>query len=168
MTLELQYYVDLPGRDLTIPDAGSVVWIDIEPGCFQDAQAVRDQGTANTAAGMVTGIYCSRNSLPPVFGDSTELADYPLPLWVADYRPPHDFIPFSGWTTYALWQYWSNGYLGVNCDLSITPDGRLFADISNFSSLTQRQADYFKTTLSGVVIGLQNAAIARKFKEQLT
>lgn len=168
MTLELQYYVDLPGRDLTIPDTGSVVWIDIEPGCFQSIEDVRAQGTANTAAGMATGIYGNRTSISAVVGDSTELS--PWPLWYADYRPPlwDTYTAFNGWDMLpALWQFWSGGYCGINCDLSITVDGRLFADISNYTNLTQKQADFLKTTLDGVVIGLQDAAIARHQKELL-
>jgi len=167
VSLELQYYHDLPGRDITIPDKGSVNWIDIEPGCFQKAQDVRDAGTRNTAAGMVTGLYCNATSLVPVFGNSQELSAWPL--WYADYRPPDfsTFVPFGGWVSPALWQFWSDGYLGINCDLSITPDGRLFADISNFSSLTQKQADFIKFTLDGVIIGIQDAAKARRFKEML-
>lgn len=121
--MELQYYVDIPGRDLTIPDAGAMVWIDIEVGCFQDAQQVREQGTANTAAGMVTGIYGNRASIPPVFGDSTELAAYGCPLWYADYRPPDfaSFQPFNGWDKPLIWQYSSDGLLGINCDLNLMP-----------------------------------------------
>ncbi len=172
MSLELQYYVDLPGRDLTIPDPNSVVWIDIEPGCFQDAQDVRDQGTANTAAGMRTGIYCNRYSLAPVFGDSQELA--PWPLWLADYRPPdyQSFVPFNGWASPALWQWSSSGWMTpvglINADVSITPEGRVFVDISNFTSLGPKEAQFLKYTVDGVVIGLQNAAIARQQKALLS
>lgn len=170
MTLELQYYVDKPGRDLRVPNKGSVVWIDVEPGCFTDPQAVRDQGTKNTAAGMKTGIYTGRWIFPTYYGASTELANYPCPLWYADYRPPDysTFVPFNGWTKPALWQFYPDGYCGVNADLSITPDGRLFADISNYSALTPKQAGYFKYTLDGVVIGLQDAAKAKQFKELLS
>lgn len=166
--LEIQYYVDLPGRDIGICDPGSVCWVDIEPGCFQDAQLVRIEGTRITNAGLRYGTYGNKTSIQPVFGESIELAEWPL--WVADYRPPDfaAFEAFNGWDSPALWQYWSGGYLGVNCDLSITPDGRLFADISNFTVLTQKQADYFKHTLDGVVIGLQDSRKARKFKELLS
>lgn len=166
--IELQYYVDLPGRDLSICDPGSVVWVDIEVGCFQDADDVRAEGSRITEAGLRYGTYCNQTSLTPVFGSSNELSLWPL--WLADYRPPDyfTFVPFNGWTEPALWQYYPDGYVGVNCDLSITPDGRLFADISNYTTLTQKQADYFKHTLDGVVIGLQDAAKARHFKELLS
>lgn len=120
---ELQYYVDLPGRDLSIPDRGAMVWIDIEVGCFQRAQDVRNQGTLNTTKGLRTGIYCNRTSLQPVFGDSSELADFGLPLWYASYIPPRWdwFIPFNGWTSPYMWQYaGSVDFQGVNCDLNIT------------------------------------------------
>lgn len=166
--LELQYYCDLPHREISIAEPGSVVWVDIEVGCFQSAEDVRAEGTRITSAGLKYGTYCNKTSLEPVFGDSDELAAWPL--WVADYRPPDfsTFVPFNGWTEPALWQFWSDGYLGVNCDLSITPDGRLFADISNYTTISQKQADFFKHTLDGVVIGLQDAAIARKFKAMLS
>lgn len=167
MSLDLQYYCDLPGRDLSICDPDSVCWVDIEPGCFQDAQQVRDEGTRITEAGLRYGTYCGRYTLLPEF-EGGELS--PWPLWYADYRPPdfQTFQEFGGWLLPDLWQYWSDGYLGVNCDLSITPDGRLFADISNYTTLTQKQADYFKHTLDGVVIGLQSAAKAREFKAMLS
>ncbi len=187
MSLELQWYVDIPGRDLSIPNPGEWCWVDIEPGCFQDAQQVRDQGTANTTAGLPTGIYCGRYTLPAVFGDSTELADFGLPLWHAAYEPPdyQSFIPYNGWDKPALWQWSSAGFITgfdqhqnriiVNCDMNITPDGRWFLDLSNYSEqlvsggpFTQREADFIKHTFAGVVIGLQNAAIARQLKGLLS
>lgn len=168
MSLEIQYYADKPGRDLSICDPGSVVWCDVEPGCFQSVQDVRDFGTLVTERGLRYGTYGNKTSIAAVFGDSEELAAWPL--WYADYRPPDlaTFEPFNGFQNPDLWQYWSDGYLGINCDLSITPDSRLFADISNYTTLTQKQADFLKHTLDGVVIGLQNAQTARKQKGLLT
>ncbi len=118
--------------------------------------------------GLRYGTYGNRWSIVPVMGDSEELA--PWPLWYADYRPPDfsTFEPFLGWAEPALWQYYPDGYCGVNADLSITPDGRIFADISNYTTLNPKQANYFKFTLDGVVIGLQDPVKARRFKEQLT
>lgn len=173
--MELQYYVDIPGRDITIPDPGSMVWIDIEEGCFTDAQDVRDQGTANTAAGLASGAYCNPTSIAPVFGDSTELADYGLRLFHAAYEVPDfaNFKPYNGWTKPDFWQWSSSGYMTpsglINCDMIVDMNGRLGADFSNYSdqSLTYRQAEYVKHTLSFAIIGLQNAAIARKQKELL-
>lgn len=184
MTLELQYYCDLPGRDISICDPGSVCWVDIEVGCFQDAQLVRDEGTRITEAGLRYGTYCNRSSLEPVFGDSDELSTWPL--WYADYRPPNyaSFVPFNGWTEPALWQWSSGGYVvsvdnigrrrTLNCDMSVTPDGRVFVDLSNYSSknvsgqeFDQSDADFLKYTVQGVVIGLQSVVKARRFKEML-
>lgn len=168
MSLEVQYYADKPGRDLTIPDAGSVVWCDIEPDCFESQQEVRDFGTLVTGMGLRYGTYGNKTSIGAVFGSSDELAAWPL--WYADYRPPdfNTFDPFNGWTAPDLWQYWSDGYLGINCDMSITPDGRIFADISNYTVLTSKQAEYLKATLDGVIIGLQDARVARLQKRLLT
>ncbi len=129
---EFQYYVDLPGRDLSIASPNEWVWIDIERGAFEDAQAVRDQGSACTAAGLQTAIYCNKTSIQPVFGDSSELADWPCPLIYAGYRPPDfgTFQPFNGWASPAAWQYSSqgmrynkgDGYTSVNCDLLLAPE----------------------------------------------
>lgn len=168
MTLEIQYYADKPGRDLSICDPGSVVWCDIEPGCFENAADVRAFGTLVTSLGLRYGTYTGRWIFPDVFGASEELAQWPL--WYADYRPPDfsTFEPFNGWTEPALWQYWSGGYCGINCDLSVTPDMRLFADISNYTTLTPKAAEFIKYTFSGVVIGLQNTAIAKMQKGMLT
>lgn len=166
--LELQYYADRPGRDLSICDPGSVVWGDVEPGCFESAQDLRDFGTLVTSIGFRYGTYGNKWSIQALFGESEELA--PWPLWYADYRPPDfsTFEPFNGFTVPALWQYWSGGYCGINCDLSITPDGRIFADLSNYSQyLSAKQANYLKTTLDGVVIGLQNGDIAKQQKGML-
>jgi hypothetical protein len=172
VTLELQFYVDRPGRDLTIPNPGDWVWVDVEPGCFTDLQSIRDQGTANTAAGLSTGIYTSRYFFQSLISTtSTELADFGCPLWTADYRPPFfdTFVPYNGWQAPALWQYAGTTTLyGATVDLSITPDGRLFCDISNYTNLTPRAAEYIKATLDGCVIGLQDASIARKQKELLS
>lgn len=171
--MELQYYVDLPGRDLSIPDPGSMVWIDIETGCFQDAQQVRDQGTANTAAGLGTGIYCNQPSLAPVFGDSTELADFGCRLFHAAYETPDfaNFKPYNGWTKPDFWQWSSSGYMTpsglINCDMIVDMNGRLGCDISNYTLLDAKQAEYIKHTLSFCIIGLQNATAARKQKELL-
>ena len=74
--------------------------------------------------------------------------------------------------------------------MSITPDGRVFVDISNYTTLsaarpksnlrslmarafspvtlTPSQANYLKYTVDAVVIGLQDAAKARYFKALLS
>ncbi len=169
MTLEIQYYADKPDRDLSICTPGSVTWGDAEPGCFESADDMRTFGTLVTSLGFRYGTYGNRYTIPALFGNSEELT--PWALWYADYRPPdfEHFEPFNGFVVPDLWQYWSGGYCGINCDLSITPDGRLFADISNYSSyLTAKQANYFKFTLDGVVIGLQNGDIAKQQKEILS
>lgn len=126
-----EYYVDLgPGkRDLSIVAPGEWCWIDIELGCFQDAQNVRDQGSENTAAGARTLIYCNETSLKPVFGDSTELANYGCELVYAAYVPPlpKHWTPFNGWQTWREWQCSSMGlrinkgssFEDINCDLLV-------------------------------------------------
>jgi len=174
MTLELQYYADRPGRDLTIPGPGSVVWGDWELGCFQVQQDLRDFGSLVTSMGLRYGTYCNRYSLQTgeAWGDSTELS--PWPLFYADYRAPDfaTFVPFNGFTLPALWQWSSSGYMTpaglVNADVSLTPDGRLFLDISNWTTLTTKQAEFIKYAAAGVVIGLQDAAKARRFKALLS
>lgn len=122
--VELQWYVDRPGRDITIASPGDIVWIDIEPDCFVTAASVREQGTKNTSLGLRTGIYCNRTSIQNVFGDSSELADYGLPLWYANYIPPRWdwFQPFNGWNEPVIWQYSSGGFLGINCDLNVAKE----------------------------------------------
>lgn len=124
-----EYYEDLPGRNLDICEPGQWVWIDIELGCFQDAQAVRDQGTENTTRGLKTLIYCNETSLRPVFGDSHELADYGCGLIYASYVPPlpKNWQPFNGWEQWTEWQCSSMGMrinrgagvAEINCDLLV-------------------------------------------------
>jgi hypothetical protein len=126
---DFEYYEDLPGRNLDICEPGQWVWIDIELGCFQDANAVRMQGTLNTDAGLKTLIYCNETSLQPVFGDSTELADFGCELVYAAYVPPlpKNWTPFNGWTQWREWQCSSMGMRinkgqggeDINCDLLV-------------------------------------------------
>jgi hypothetical protein len=128
---EFQSYEDLPGRHLDSTRPGEVTWIDIEPMCFQNAQQVREQGSINTEHGLITAIYGNRESIYPIFGDSTELADYGCPLIYADYRPPlyNTFKPFNGWQRPAAWQCSSLGLhlprglgsVDINADLLIAP-----------------------------------------------
>ncbi len=117
----LQYYVDKLGRDLSIPDSGSRVWVDIEVGCFIRRADVLLEVSVLLNAGLDPGIYGNESSITPVMGVSTELSR--LPLWWANYNGvPADFsgfIPFNGWTECEMWQYSSNGVAGINCDLNL-------------------------------------------------
>ncbi len=122
--VDLMYYIERPGRDLTIPDAGSVVWVDIEEGCFVERnetlaalQSVKDHG-------LTPYVYGNRYSIEPVFGQSTELSGYPLVH--AEYpRDGHvpdmtEFSPYNGWEKPAIWQYSSGGVAGINADLCVS------------------------------------------------
>ncbi len=109
--LERAFYVDIPGRDLTIPEPGSYCFVDIEPGCFEtwilafvELAKIRD-------AGLREGVYCNETSLRTVgIGPGTDLSPYTL--WYANYqssRPTSNVlpVPFNGWTSCLMWQ-WSN------------------------------------------------------------
>jgi len=165
-----RYYVDRPGRDLSPCRPGAKVYIDIEPGCFTDPQEVRDEGTRLTKAGFKVGIYTNQTSFEPVFGASPECAEWGCPLWVAswDVIPYAHFRSFNGWTQPELWQYSNKGIAGINADLNSDPEGRLFADISNYTTLTPYEAWVLRTHCQGVVIGLQNTAIARMQSDLLS
>lgn len=118
---KLRYYIDKPGRDLTIPDAGAPVYVDIELGCFTRRADVLAAIPQLRARNLAPGIYGNETSIVPVMGVSTELAD--LPLWDANYREGvvdfSSFEPFNGWTSPEMLQYSSGGVAGINCDLSL-------------------------------------------------
>lgn len=132
---DFEYYEDKPGRLEQAAKAGLVwspgewTWIDIEPGCFENAPDVRSQGTANTEAGLVTQIYCNETSIVRLFGDSHELADYGCELVYASYVPPlpKNWRPFNGWISWRTWQCSSlgvrinrgEGAADINCDLLV-------------------------------------------------
>jgi len=181
MLSEIRWYVDRPGRELGLCPPGAKVYIDIEPGCFMDADEVRAEGTRLTQHKLVTGIYSNEGSLPEVFGASTELADWPCPLYYASWwlRPWHNFHPFNGYQMPELWQVARGlvppgsherpgGIAGVNCDVAFDPEGRLWADISNYSVVDAYEAYVLKNACFGIVIGLQNAGIARYQYQMLT
>lgn len=117
--LPLLYYIDVPGRDLTIPAKGSIIAIDIEPGCFVRESDVDSSLASLIRLGFRPIIYGNSVSIQPVIGNSTKYAN--LPLMVADYRTPNfdTFRPFNGWTRPYIWQYDSGGVAGINCDLSL-------------------------------------------------
>lgn len=129
---EFQSYSDQLGRDMSSCLAGEWNWVDLEKGpFFKTQQEVRDQGTLNTQLGLKTAIYTNPTGFQPIFGDSTELADYGCPLIYADYRSPlwNTFEPFNGWGSPAAWQCSSMGLhlpagfgaLDINCDLLVAP-----------------------------------------------
>ncbi len=121
VSVDLEYYVDKPGRDVSIADPGNRIWIDVEVGCFTSVSWVDNEIMLLQNEGLTPGIYCNRVSLqvldaPPNPAWST------LPLWYADYRDPRldSFVPFNGWGLPAIWQYSSNGVAGINCDLNVS------------------------------------------------
>lgn len=121
--LHREYYMERPNRDLTIPEPGSMVWIDLEPGCIV-SQPELDQCIDLCAAhGLRCGIYGNETSIRPIIGTSAAYAH--LPLWYANYGTPDfsRFHPFNGWEKAAILQYSSDGLHeanGINCDLDIT------------------------------------------------
>lgn len=121
--MDLEYYLDKPGRDISIPHYRSRVWVDIEVGCYTQINDV-DQAIVQLADAEYTpGIYCNKVSLGVLDGDpGTRWAH--LPLWYADYRQPDltTFRPFNGWIKPTIWQYSSNGIHGINCDLNVAYD----------------------------------------------
>lgn len=117
--LKREYYVDRLGRDLSIPEPGSRVWIDIEAGCFTAEGDVLAEVQTELADGIQVGVYGNATSIVPVMGSSTVLSQYPL--WWANYGTPDEgrFAPFNGWTKPTIMQYSSNGVDGINADLDI-------------------------------------------------
>ncbi len=117
------YYVDKLGRDLTIPEPGTEVYIDVEPGCFVDAPSVEQAIVDILNKGLSPAIYGNKTSIQPVIGTSPQWSTWPL--WYANYPNDHhvpaqsEFVPFNGWTTCEGWQYSSLGIAGINCDLSV-------------------------------------------------
>jgi len=174
MLSEIRFYVDLPGRDLGLCRPGDVVYIDIEPSCFESADDVRAEGTRLTNHRLTTGIYTNKAGLEPVFGASTELADWPCPLYFASWGvvPYQGFQPFNGYKEPHLWQVspgavnvppgtMHGGIAGVNADMAFDPEGRLWADISNYSQINAYEAYVLTHACYGVVVGLQNLGTAR-------
>lgn len=129
---EFQSYADQPGRNMDSCKPGEWNWIDCEYGpFFKTPDAVRAQGTLNTSLGLKTAIYTNHTGFYPIFGDSSELADFGCPLIYADYRSPlwNTFVPFNGWLKPAAWQCSSlglvlpkgSGSMSINCDLLVAP-----------------------------------------------
>lgn len=116
-TLKHAYYVDLLGRDLSIPETGSYCAIDIESGCFTASGDISTEVQAQLDAGVRVMIYGNANSMRPIIGDSTALSIYPL--WWANYGTPDlsRFVPFNGWGWPMIMQYNSEGAFGINFDL---------------------------------------------------
>jgi len=170
MLEEIRYYVDRPGRELTIPRPGDKVYIDIEEGCFEEAEAVREEGTRLTAHRLVTGIYTNVTPFQKAFGQSTECADWPCPLWYAGWNvvPFEAFAPFNGWNAPELWQVSDAGFAGINVDVSFDEAGRLWLDFGNYTTLERHDAEYIKRAAFGVVIGLQDDGLARYNYDMLT
>lgn len=146
------------------------MYIDIEPGCFMDADEVRGEGTRLTFHRLKTGIYTNVTPFQATFGASKECAEWPCPLWFASWNqiPYREFIGFNGWTKPELWQFSEKGFAGLNCDLSLDEAGNLWADISNYSDIENFQAHILKAACYGVVIGLQNFGKAHYQYQLLT
>jgi len=142
---------------------GDEVYIDIEKDCFETADEVRSEGTRLTSHRLKTGIYCTRDSVAAAFGASTELADWPCPLWLASWyvKPFENFHPFMGWKKPELWQVSEKGIAGVNVDVSFDEQGRPWADFGNYTVLEPFDAFILKNMVYGVVVGLQDMGIAR-------
>lgn len=120
----LEYYLDIPGRDLTIPDVGSKVWIDVEPGCFETKIDVNNALQELLHRGLEPSIYGNETSIKAVLGEGHDWANYPLNY--ANYRndalpPDFDlFKPFDGWTRPRAWQYaGSKDLCGLNVDFDV-------------------------------------------------
>jgi len=163
MLQEIRFYVDLPGRDLAIPRPTNTVYIDIEEGCFEEAEAVREEGTRLNAHQLVTGIYSNHGPFKKAFGESTECADWPCPLWYAGWNvvPYEGFEPLNGWYSPELWQVSDAGFAGINVDVSFDREGRLWLDFGNYTTLERHHAEYIKRAAFGVIIGLQDPGLAR-------
>lgn len=168
--MEIRWYVDKPGRDLSLCRPNDRVYIDIEPGCFEDADDVRNEGTRLTNHRLVTGIYGNANSIPAVFGASKELAEWPCPLWLASWGvvPFRDFQPFMGWKMPEMWQVSEKGYAGVNLDVNFDDAGRPWADFGNYTTLQPATAWWLARTFYGCIIGLQDLGLARYNLDMLT
>lgn len=117
--LNREYYIERPNRDLTIPEPGSFVWIDVEEGCIVTLDEIRQCKALILGKGLKPCIYGNETSIKPVIGESTEFSD--LPLIYANYGAPdfNRFRPFNGWTKARCIQYSSDGVAGINCDLDM-------------------------------------------------
>lgn len=126
--LKRMYYIERPTRDLTIPEPGAMVWLDLEPGCLVNVGEVQQAIEACEAKGLPYGIYGNETSIVPVIGNATGLSH--LPYWWANYGTPDlsRFKPHNGWTKPTIMQYSSAGVAGINCDLNImeVPDMAAF------------------------------------------
>lgn len=170
MLEQIRWYLNRPGLELTLPRPHDEVYIDIEEDCFEEAEAVREEGTRLTAHQLVTGIYTNHGPFKKAFGESTECADWPCPLWYAGWGvvPFLGFEPFNGWHTPELWQVSAKGFAGINCDVSFDPEGRLWLDFNNYTTLERHDAEYIKRAAFGVVIGLENEGLSRYNYDMLT
>lgn len=169
MLEQIRWYVDRPGRDLVLPRPKDLVYIDVEEGCFEEAEAIREEGTRLTGHQLVTGIYTNHGPFQKAFGASTECADWPCPLWYAgwDVVPFERFTPLNGWNRPHLWQVSDAGFAGINTDVSFDEEGRLWLDFGNYTTLERHHAEWIKRAAFGVIIGLQDSGLARYNWEML-
>lgn len=124
--LERAYYIDKPGRDLTISETNSICCIDIEVGCFTASGDVSQEVQDELADGIRVGVYGNETSILPVFPDPSILFQYFL--YYANYGTP-DFNrvanAFGGNWQALLLQYSSGGFkspsmpVACNADLAI-------------------------------------------------
>lgn len=125
---KIDYYVDKPGRDLSICPPGALIWLDVEKDCLDTPDALIAASNQVLLANLRRGFYGNEESVAPVIGASMAYAA--LPLWYPDYRFPDwtTFKPFNGFTRPKRWQYSDAGLPGdsfgpgeasLNCDLSL-------------------------------------------------
>ena len=111
------------------------LWLDCEDSThpYREDQ-LRDCATICEQAGLPTGIYTGRWWWAPQTNNSHSFAQ--LPLWHAQYlgqaptpdlsKLPRDFssfVPYGGWTTPTIWQWWNTTNLcGHSVDLNAMED----------------------------------------------
>jgi GH25 family lysozyme M1 (1,4-beta-N-acetylmuramidase) len=104
------------------------LWLDCEDharGLSPAAIVERIEAALRAAGDMPAGIYTGRWWWPANTGDATAFSH--LPLWHAEYRgavdappAPHDFRPYGGWQSPALWQFQGTTTVcGFSVDLNV-------------------------------------------------
>lgn len=169
MTLAIANYVCSPDDDLSPADPNAFIFADVETGCMTDGFEVEETLNKIRAAGFRPGIYASKSSAVEDLTSKGFKWAADVVLWLADWgvepllSAPNIGAPNPPMMT----QFQANPFAGINADVSVDFEGHLWADISNWTTLTEHQAWLLKNMFFGVVIGLQDTDRANEQKRML-
>lgn len=169
MTLAIMNYICGPDDDLSPADPEAFVFADVESGCMTDPFEVEEAIVKIRNAGLKPGIYASKSSAIEDLQSKGFKWPDDVVLWLADWgvEPLLEPLTIGAPHQPMITQFQADPFAGINADVSVDFEGHLWADISNWTTLTEHQAWLLKSMFFGVVIGLQDTARALEQKRML-